>query len=104
MSTTTGKKIGARAGGLVSALAIFGVLGIGGASAADAASSQTPNNGGWDVENAPPELTQAEAESLRESGIVCGLSTAPTWLAGPAIGSASAGFCITADQVQEYYF
>lgn len=67
-TATTGKQIGARAGGLASALAIVGVLGFGGASAANADNSGCPGG----------DLTPCSDSSGSSSGGSSGSSNVTT--------------------------
>lgn len=84
MGTNTRKKIGARAGGLVSALAIAGLIGVGGASAADAATEQRPSTPAYES----PTPTE------NNPYVNCAVIASPSLIGGPKWYAAATGTCI----------
>lgn len=91
MAAATLKKTGARVGGLAAALGIAATIGVGGASAADAAMDCERPNPHVNCTSTPP--TEAEQEAFKV-GMKCVVPTAVAGVGGPGAAAAAGGTCL----------
>lgn len=94
MTAVPHKKTAARVGGLAAALGLAATIGVGGASAADAAMDCQRPNPHVNCTTTPP--TEAEQEAFRV-GMQCMVPTAVAGVGGPGAAAGAAGACLWAE-------